>query len=357
MNKCNNQENKVYKGIDLFKLIASVLIVLLHTIETTNFYACEIKYVFTRFAVPFFFICSGYFFYKGLDRASNKKYYFYRYEKNLLKLFGLWALLIYSPFEISSYINNNKGESLIKIILLLVRRIFIIGPGPFWYIMALMLSILYIFFCYRIKKDQYIILAMIIGFILQIMYASFQQTLSNIYIFKCLFKIIYYIYSWEFNFIMYGIPFCGIGYYICKKNIQIKMKFSCLIFICSTILRVLEYNIPYIFPNIIFFKNDIISLAFIPQSISYFLIALDLKLNIQTRNSLIMRELSSFIYFSHAIILYNILNPILDKYFEILVYDPKFIATKIIIILSICLCLFGVIKKINNKYLNSLINA
>lgn len=223
--------------------------------------------------------------------------------------------------------------------------------------MALMISIAYIYICYKYNREIYIILAMIIGFILQIMYASFQGALSNIFIFERLFKIIYYVYSWEFNFIMYGIPFCGIGYYIYKKDINISNKLSYVVFICATIIRVAEYNMPNILPNSLFFENNIISLFFIPQAISYFFIAYNFNFNIDKKYSISIRQLSSFIYFSHDIILYNILNPILKKYYPSIVYDPAFIFPKVMIVLAICIGLFYIIKRINNKYLNNLINA
>lgn len=357
MSICKEKSKETYVGIDLFKLIAATLIVLLHAVETSNFYASGIKYVFTRFAVPFFFISSGYFFSKGLHKTLDKKKYFIKYEKNLLKIFVLWALLIYSPFVIHSYLSNNEGASILTIIFLLVRRIIIIGPGPYWYIIALMSSVAYIYICNKYNRERYIILAMIIGFILQIMYASFQEILSNILIFKYLFKLIYIVYSWEFNFIMYGTPFLGIGYYIYKKDIRVPIKFSIAIFVCTTILRSVEYNMTYILPNVTLFKHDTISIAFIPQAISYFFIARDLNLNISKKASLIMRQLSSFIYFVHAILLYNILNPLLSKYYPIIVYKPEFILPKVMIVLVVCLILFILIKKINNRYLNNLINA
>ena len=61
MSENKAKETQVYTGIDVFKLIAAVLVVLLHTVETSNYYACAMKEVFTRLAVPFFFIASGFF--------------------------------------------------------------------------------------------------------------------------------------------------------------------------------------------------------------------------------------------------------------------------------------------------------
>ena len=115
---------KIYSGIDLFKLIASLLIVLLHATETQDWIACEVRYVLTRFAVPFFFMVSGFFFYKGLNRAENKKVYFWKYEKNLAKLYLIWALLIYAPFELAVYFTPNTDTGVIQFALVILRRFF-----------------------------------------------------------------------------------------------------------------------------------------------------------------------------------------------------------------------------------------
>jgi hypothetical protein len=70
-----------------------------------------------------------------------------------------------------------------------------------------------------------------------------------------------------------------------------------------------------------------------------------------------MRQLSSFIYFSHSIILYNIMIPILDCFTTLPIYAPIMILPKTIVVFLTCSLLFFLIKKINNKYLNYLLNG
>lgn len=351
-----NKSSKVYTGIDVFKLIAAVMIVLLHTIETTNYYVCLIKEVFTRFAVPFFFIVSGFFLYNGLDRASNKGEYFRKYEKNILIIFGVWAIIIYSPFVIYEYLINNAGESVIKIIAILIRRILVIGPGPYWYLVALFWAAIFIYFCYTRNKDNVLLVGIIIGFCLQIAYTSFKGILSEIVFFNYFFKVIYGIFSWEYNVFMYGIPFMGIGYLLKKKRFYVKSKTALIFLVICTILSVIEYSLPQIFPNI-FWEENRIFIAFIGQAIAYFLLAQNMDFSISKTESLTIRQLSSFIYFSHVILLYNILNPILTKYTELSTYGPYMILPKLLIVLLVCVGLFWPIKKINNRYLNILING
>lgn len=359
--RCGMSENKaketqVYTGIDVFKLIAAVLVVLLHTVETSNYYACAIKEVFTRLAVPFFFIASGFFFQKGLEKAQSKVSYIKKYEKNILKIFFVWTVVMYSPFVVYSYITNNVGESSLRIVGMLIRRIFIIGPGPYWYLVTLFWSSLFIYFCYVKKKENFLFIAIMVGFCMQILYSCFRGAFSKIFIFEMFFKVIYGIFSWEYNFLMYGIPFMGIGYFFSKKKIHMSKKKASILLIIATLFSMVEYSLPRIIPSA-FWINNRIFLAFIVQAIAYFLIAESMAFKISKKRSLSIRQLSSFIYFSHVILLYEILNRILDNFTTLPTYEPIMILPKFLIIIGACIVLFLPIKKINNKHLNILING
>ena len=351
------EKKEVYSGIDVCKAIAAILIVILHAIETTDYFASEIKFVFTRFAVPFFFIASGFFFCKGLNKAEEPKKYFYQYEKNILKIFLIWGIIIYGPFTVVPYIQNNSTVGVFKIIGLLVRRMVVIGSGPYWYLVALFWSTIFIYLCHVKKKDWLLGAGIIGGLLLQVSYACFRGVLSEMVIFAWFFKAIYVIYSWEFNFIMYGIPFVGIGYLICKKNIRFNPKISALVFVCSTLIRIVEYRLPTYFPNLTFWENNEITIGFIIQAIAYFNLAKELDFEISKEKSLILRQWSSCVYFSHVIVLYNILNPLLGKFTTWPIYAPEFIAVKVIIVISICTAFFLMIRKTKNQRLKILING
>lgn len=61
----NNNLNKTFCGIDLFKLIAAVLVVFIHADEAKNEMITNVvTNCFSGMAVPFFFIVSGFFFEK-----------------------------------------------------------------------------------------------------------------------------------------------------------------------------------------------------------------------------------------------------------------------------------------------------
>lgn len=346
---------KRYDGIDLFKLIASVLIIILHAVETTDFAACAVKWVCTRFAVPFFFIAAGFFFYLGLERSSDKKEYFIKYEKRLLIYFFVWAVVLYAPVTIGTYLAEYQGAGIITIVLVWIRRVFVIGPGPYWYLLAQILTTVVLYWCYRCGKDWLLVVLSVVGLLLAVLYSCFREALSGIAFFRTLFDLIYFVFSWEFNFIMYGIPFCGIGYLIAKRNLDLDMNKAIWLFVVATVLRVVEYYIPVLFSGTSFWESNNISLAFIAQAAGYFFIAKNLRLEL--RYAADIRKLSTFIYFSHAIVLYNILNPLLAELLPFNIYQPAFIPVKVLIVAVICTALYAGIKRINNKYLNILIGG
>lgn len=350
-------EKKVYSGIDICKLVAAILVVLLHTVETSAWIPCEIKYVFTRFAVPFFFITSGYFFYRGLRSAESPKRYFLRYIKNLLFILLVWQFVLYLPFTIKTYVLKYSGAGAIKIAMVLIRRLFIIGSGPYWYIVALLYASVFLYFCFIHRSGKKILItAIAVGFVLEITYSCFQGVLSKSVVFSNLFKIIYVIWSWEFNFVTFGIPFMGLGYIIALKDIQWKQSTSIAFFVLMTLLRIVEYNLPLLIKSTLWEQNSI-SLAFIVQAAAFFMIGKGTKHQLSKEKSMCLRQLSSTIYYTHAIFLYEILNPLMDKFTNLDTYSGAMIIPKMMIVLLLCCIFYVIVKKIDNKHLNVLING
>ena len=77
----NIDDKKTYTVINLAKFICALMVIELHTIASIN--ELSISYVITlisRIAVPFFFICNGYFLCNKLysdDMQMRKKYIFH----------------------------------------------------------------------------------------------------------------------------------------------------------------------------------------------------------------------------------------------------------------------------------------
>lgn len=133
--------NQHLTGIDLFKLIAAMLVVMSHT-EILTSYSRKLDYYFVnvtfRWCVPFFFIVSGYFMADGFKSLCR-----YLFRIFLLEL--LWTILYYIA---PGYPMELNWE--------LIRRFFQIGGAidPFWYLPSLAASMLLVYVLRKICREK-----------------------------------------------------------------------------------------------------------------------------------------------------------------------------------------------------------
>lgn len=138
-------------GIDLCKLIMAVVVVAIHTEPLVN---CDNEVVlmiynqFIQFAVPFFFIATGYFLFLSISKCcdvSKKRSIVISYIKKTAKMYVLWSL-IYLPIEI--YFNIGNGTDWLKAIIRYVGKFFLIGSQDnswqMWYLLALLYALIVI---------------------------------------------------------------------------------------------------------------------------------------------------------------------------------------------------------------------
>lgn len=194
MVKRDAMARKNMDGIDCFELIAAILIVFLHAVETSEVCGAGLQYVFTRFCVPFFFICSGYFFARGSAAASDSKEYFFRYEKRLLGLFLFYGVLLSAPVVISGYLKNYSDASPLKLFLLIIRRLLVAGHGAYWYLIALIISTAFLYFV-GARSEKLLVSAIAAGLILQIGYTSFGGIIAEIPAWSKLNDLFYLVFS------------------------------------------------------------------------------------------------------------------------------------------------------------------
>lgn len=316
--------------IDLFKLISSILVLFLHANSTaTSPFFNMLNFSVTPIAVPFFFIISGFFFHHGLTKAKDKRHYFLAYEKKLLILYLIWSI-VSLPISIITYSQLYTGRSFIYVFLVIVRRYVLCGEGVFWYILAMAESAVVLYLLSKFKKLLICIL-IVTGLFLGFLYDN--NSLITIPVVSKFNHYFYVIFSWSNNFIMKGIPFMGIGYLISEYILVIPKKIyllSALIFIASTALNILFY-----------FINVRIVFIFIIQSVAMSLFAMFFKTSIDKNMSIIMRELSSSVYFLHTFILYYLIEAIFGA--------ECFIPVKVIITLILCIIIFSIVKLILQK--------
>ncbi|MFR5078546.1 MAG: acyltransferase family protein [[Clostridium] innocuum] len=146
-------ERKTYYALDVAKFISAFLVVCIHTgplldVDATgNFILVQIL---ARLAVPFFFVASGFLFFRKLDfkreyndyeNKAQLKHYLWR----LCKIYIIWTIL-YLPF---TYLLL-KGQDGITVnsVLLYVRDFFFTGSFyHLWFLPALLVAVPVVYIC------------------------------------------------------------------------------------------------------------------------------------------------------------------------------------------------------------------
>lgn len=131
---------KIKVGLDKFRIIATVLIIAVHTFPLVSINN-TIDFIFThslcRIGVPFFFMATGFFI---LSKSLENKKVLISYIKKILIIY-LICMLIYLPINI--YSGQLKNLSFLQLILNITIN------GTFyhlWYFSALVLGIFIVYF-------------------------------------------------------------------------------------------------------------------------------------------------------------------------------------------------------------------
>lgn len=134
----------MYTGVDLFKALAAVGVVSIHT---------NVPFLsrLGRLGVPFFIIISMYFFfnhYLKLNSNEEKRKYFKKFELRIVSLFISWQIL-YVPlwYKSTKFFFTTHQLSLKSIGIYIFNFLFRISPTdingwfPSWYLMAMILGV------------------------------------------------------------------------------------------------------------------------------------------------------------------------------------------------------------------------
>ncbi|TMU84082.1 acyltransferase [Bacillus sp. BHET2] len=180
-------------AIDYIKFFAIFAVILIHTqpFEEARVLGVDGHYIdfaidtLARFAVPFFFVSSGYLFGKKISINNNESVYFSGYIYKLMKIFICWFLFyliydlliktkfqsfnIYSFDEVMNYFKGNIN-----------LEVFFYGASSgyqLWYLVALIWSVFILFIFINLKKLNILLL---VSFILNII-GLFSQSYSGIF--------------------------------------------------------------------------------------------------------------------------------------------------------------------------------
>lgn len=341
-----NQSSKV-SSVDFFKLLFSLCVVALHTenafmlSENANYYVTSLLF---RLAVPYFFIASGYFLGKKLNKSGNKtsieKQYISRNAPYWLFYGSLYGLVVLAK-------DLSNGSEPINSILSFFKYMIFYPRGAMWFILASIVASIIIVALFKHKRLLFSIA--IIGYVFALICNTYYFTISNTPINAIVLNYLDIFISAR-NGIFIGIPLLGLGIYLSSDNNCIRNKSNQVLYI-ALIIEFIILLLEVIFVKDKLHKDDSSLFIILPfLTTTLFELSLRIKLNYNMELSKSFRQLSSYIYFIHPLLGFVINEKILHILsmdgWNIVLYSLK---------IAICFLLFIIFRKTNNPILKKIL--
>ncbi|MRX52394.1 acyltransferase family protein [Bacillus idriensis] len=167
-------------AIDFIKFFAIFAVVVIHTFPLDSQIELFILDNLFRFAVPFFFVASGYLFGNKIINTRESVEYFKRYVIKIIKIYVCW-LIFYTIYDVLViYLSDsNVLQKLMKYFdEFTMLNLFYFGKGTsgyqLWFLTSLIWSIIILYIIYRLKKINFLLT---LSFILNII-GLFGQSYS-----------------------------------------------------------------------------------------------------------------------------------------------------------------------------------
>ena len=294
----HSQQPVLYQAIDLFKWIAALLVASMHSApflqnETANYYfTC-----FCRIAVPFYFLFSGFIFFKKQGDIRS-------FVKRLLLLYVCWFILespiVYYNFFVAS------DKPFIHNFLLFLRGLFVNSTFPgSWFITALWQGVLIVWWLSKKMAKKWLLLLGIICIL-----APLPGTLYYGLIHDTPLHRPYWIFNMIFcpaNSFITAIPYCIAGKYLAEMSIVPSSRKTGILLILAFILGIIETSAC---KESYYMSDTYISLyIFTPLLV---LLLLSVRVNLPIGITQYFRKTSILIYFLHLPIIF-----ILHHFFQI----------------------------------------
>lgn len=224
----DNQTKKEYKrknygALDVAKFVCAILLVASHFASEWASFPVLVDYAFSIYiiAVPFFFCCSGFLFFKkwnALEGKEKKKEYFIAYQKRIWIMYGIWTL-IYLPFIVISWIKNNVF-TFEKILSWLHQSLVFQTYSTIWFLPALAVGIaLTCLLITMVKKHWICVTVCVVLYLLGSFGYSYSFLFDDTFIGR--------IYGWygvvfktTRNGLFNAVPFLYMGYMLSQTKIE-----------------------------------------------------------------------------------------------------------------------------------------
>ena len=287
--------SKSYAAIDVFKFIAALLVVAIHTRplaglgEWDYYLSC-----LCRIAVPFFFVFSSFIFYKKGKRIEE-------YVKRILILYLCW-FIIELPWTINNFFIV-PDKPFYKNLLIFLRGLFINSTFPAsWFLTASWQGMLVIWLLSRKMGWRGLFALGILGYL-----SSLPGSMYNGLIDGTRFERIYW-YGYNIilcpsNSFITAIPFVVMGKWLAEHSWPLSKGWTALLFVLSLVLGKVEVC----FCKELYYINDTFITLLIATPLLVVLL-LGCQWNVSGGICRFLRHTSILIYLLHLPLFYMIRN-------------------------------------------------
>ena len=219
-------ERKNYWSLDIAKFFCAILIISAHFAAEWGNFPTLIDYAFSLYviAVPFFFCCSGFLFFKKLNTLNTKEEkfsYFKKYEKRILIMYALWSA-VYFIHVIYTWIIEDKLS--LSVILNYVHRVLVYSSySTIWFLPALAIGVAITYFLLiKLNKKQITIIVVLLYIFSMLGYTYkfiFEDTVIGNF-----FDVYDALFITSRNGLFNGVPFIFMGYCVASKEIKPSVK-------------------------------------------------------------------------------------------------------------------------------------
>lgn len=217
---------KNYWSLDVAKFFCAILIISSHFASEWGNFPAIIDYAFSLYviAVPFFFCCSGFLFFRKLasiQSKDDKKKYFVQYEKRIWTMYALWSA-VYFIHICSGWIANNEF-SIVVLLKYLYKSVVMSSYATIWFLPALSVGIAITYFLVEKLNKRYILPIVIVLYLFGMFGYTYRFAVDDTVI-----GTIYDVYD-KFMFtsrngIFNGTPFIFMGYMVATKDIKSSLR-------------------------------------------------------------------------------------------------------------------------------------
>ena len=214
---------KEYIAVDFAKFVAALFVVAIHIPpfkDVAPGFSYEFQQVFCRMAVPFFFLCTGFFVGEKVQSWGKIK----SYLLHIIKMYTIWTLFYFYPM-LERFWMPERAVS--QNVLELLQRFFLIGSYiQLWYLQATIVAVVLLFLCTavcRMRERTVVVFALVI-YLVGVLGNSYRHAFDGMPAVVTLIRQYQSLFFMTRNGVFFGFPFVTAGYLIFMHRDKIRQR-------------------------------------------------------------------------------------------------------------------------------------